>query len=75
MNENRTSCSLERLAEVEAVASEEQRSARELFGEAVERYLSQRRRLRRDEVHDKIAQGLASLRQGKDSTANASRPN
>jgi hypothetical protein len=31
----------------------------------VERYLSERRWFRRDEVHAKIAQGLESLRQGK----------
>jgi hypothetical protein len=38
---------------------------RELVGEAVERYLSERRWFRRGEVHAKIAQGLESLRQGK----------
>ena len=53
------------LAEIEAAAAEERRSARELVGEAVERYLSERRWFRRDEVHAKIAQGLESLRQGK----------
>jgi hypothetical protein len=53
------------LAEIEAAAAEEHRPARELVGEAVERYLSERRWLRRDEVHAKIAQGLQSLRQGK----------
>lgn len=53
------------MAEVEAAAAEERRSARELVGEAVERYLSQRRWFRGDEVHDKIARGLESLRQGK----------
>jgi predicted transcriptional regulator len=53
------------LAEIEAAAAEERRPVRELVGEAVERYLSQRRWLRRDEVHAKIAQGLESLRQGK----------
>jgi hypothetical protein len=53
------------LAEIEAAAAEELRPARELIGEAVERYLSERRWFRRDEVHAKIAQGLESLRQGK----------
>ena len=53
------------LAEIEAAASEERRPARELVGEAIERYLSQRRWFRCDEVHAKIAQGLESLRQGK----------
>jgi hypothetical protein len=53
------------LAEIEAAAAEEHRPARDLVGEAVERYLSERRWLRRDEVHAKIAQGLQSLRQGK----------
>jgi hypothetical protein len=53
------------LAEIEAAAAEEHRPARELVGEAVERYLSERRWFRRDEVHAKIAQGLESLRQGR----------
>ena len=53
------------LTEIEAAAAEEGRPARELVGEAVERYLSERRWFRRDEVHAKIAQGLESLRQGK----------
>ncbi len=53
------------MAEVEAAAAEEHRSVRDLVGEALERYLSQRRWFRRDEVHDKIARGLTSLRQGK----------
>jgi predicted transcriptional regulator len=53
------------LAEIEAAAAEEHRPVRELVGEAVERYLSQRRWFRRDDVHAKIAQGLASLQQGK----------
>ena len=53
------------LAEIEAAAAEERRPARELVGEAVERYLWQRRWFRRDEVHDKIVQGLESLRQGR----------
>jgi hypothetical protein len=53
------------LAEIEAAAEEEHREPRELVHEAVERYLSERRWLRKDEVHTKIAQGLESLRQGK----------
>ncbi|HZK89981.1 MAG TPA: hypothetical protein VFC56_07545 [Stellaceae bacterium] len=38
---------------------------RELVGEAVERYLSERRYFPKDEVHGKIARGLESLRQGR----------
>jgi hypothetical protein len=53
------------LAEIEVAAAEEHRPVRELVGEAVERYLSERRWFRRGEVHAKIAQGLESLRQGK----------
>jgi hypothetical protein len=53
------------LSEIEAAAEEEHRAPGELVGEAVERYLSQRRWFRKDEVHTKIAQGLESLRQGK----------
>jgi predicted transcriptional regulator len=53
------------LPEIEAAAEEEHREPRELVGEAVERYLSERRWFPKDEVHAKIAQGLASLRQGK----------
>jgi predicted transcriptional regulator len=53
------------LAEIEAAAAEDHRPARELVGEAIERYLSQRRWFRGDEVHTKIAQGLQSLQQGK----------
>lgn len=52
------------MAEVEAAAAEEHRSVRELVGEAVERYLSQRRWFHGDEMHDKIAQGRASLGRG-----------
>ncbi len=53
------------LAKIEAAAAEEHRPAHELVEEAVERYLSERRWFRKDEVHAKIAQGLESLRQGK----------
>jgi predicted transcriptional regulator len=53
------------LAEIQAAANEEHRPAAELVGEAVERYLSERRLFRPDEVHSKIAQGLESLRRGK----------
>ena len=53
------------LAKIEAAAAEERRPAREPIGEAVERYLSERRWFRRGEVHAKIAQGLESLWQGK----------
>jgi predicted transcriptional regulator len=53
------------LPEIQAAAEEEHRAPGELVGEAVERYLSERRWFRKDEVHTKIAQGLESLRQGK----------
>ena len=53
------------LPEIQAAAKEEHRTPGELVGEAVERYLSERRWFRKDEVHIKIAQGLESLRQGK----------
>lgn len=53
------------LAEIEAAAAEEHRPVRELVGEAVERYLSQRCWFRGDDVHAKIAKGLESLQQGK----------
>jgi hypothetical protein len=53
------------LPEIQAAADEEHRAPSELVGEAVERYLSERRWFRKDEVHTKIAQGLESLRQGK----------
>jgi hypothetical protein len=41
------------------------RNARELITDAVQRYLSQRRWFRKDEVRARIVQGLESLRQGK----------
>jgi predicted transcriptional regulator len=53
------------LPEIKAAAEEEHRAPGELVGEAVERYLSERRWFRKDEVHAKIAEGLESLRQGK----------
>jgi predicted transcriptional regulator len=53
------------LPEIHAAAEEEHRAPGELVGEAVERYLSERRWFRKDKVHAKIAQGLDSLRQGK----------
>jgi predicted transcriptional regulator len=53
------------LPEIKAAAEEEHRAPGELVGEAVERYLSERRWFRKDEVHTKIAEGLESLRQGK----------
>jgi Ni,Fe-hydrogenase III component G len=43
------------IAEIEATAKEERRDPRELVGEAVERYLSERRIFRPDGVHEKIA--------------------
>jgi antitoxin ParD1/3/4 len=53
------------LPAIQAAAEEERRAPRELVTEAVERYLSERRWFRKDEIHAKIAQGLESLRQGK----------
>ena len=53
------------LPEIQAAAEEEHRAPGELVGEAIQRYLSERRWFRKDEVHLKIAQGLESLRQGK----------
>jgi predicted transcriptional regulator len=51
--------------EIEAAAEQEHRDPRELVREAVERYLAERRFFRPDEVHQKIAQGLQSLQEGK----------
>jgi antitoxin ParD1/3/4 len=53
------------LPEIQAAAEEEHRDPGDLVGEAIERYLSERRWFRKGEVHAKIAQGLESLRQGK----------
>jgi len=50
---------------IEAAAQEEHRAPRELVGEAIERYLAERRYFRPDDVHAKIAQGLESLREGR----------
>ena len=55
----------ELVREIQAVAEEEHREAREIVGEAVRRYLDQRRSFRPDETHQKIARGLESLRRGK----------
>jgi len=55
----------ELLPAIEAAADEENRAPRDLVVEAVERYLSERRWFRKDEVHQKVARGLDSLRQGK----------
>ena len=55
----------ELLTAIEAAAAEERRSPSELVGEAVSRYLQERRYFHADEVHAKIARGLESLRQGK----------
>jgi antitoxin ParD1/3/4 len=51
--------------QVRAVAAEEHRTPDKLVSEAIERYLWERRWFRKDEVHEKIARGLDSLRQGK----------
>jgi predicted transcriptional regulator len=53
------------IPEIQAAAEEEHRDPRELVGEAVKRYLSERRIFRPDEVHQKIARGLSSLQEGK----------
>jgi hypothetical protein len=53
------------LPEIRAAAAEEHRAPSDLVGEAIERYLSERRWFREDKVHAKIAQALESLRQGK----------
>jgi hypothetical protein len=53
------------LPAIRAAAEKERRAPRDLVTEAVERYLSERRWLRKDEVHPKIARGLESLRWGK----------
>jgi antitoxin ParD1/3/4 len=53
------------LPEIRAAAAEEHRTPSDLVGEAITRYLSERRWLREDDIHAKIAQGLESLRQGK----------
>jgi hypothetical protein len=53
------------LPEIRAAAEEERRAPGEIVGEALERYLSQRKLFRGDDVHSKIARGLESLRQGK----------
>jgi len=50
---------------IEKAAEEERRSPQELVGEALERYLSERRYFRADDVHRQIAKGLESLRQGR----------
>ena len=50
--------------EIQAVAAEEHRAPGEIVGEALERYLSQRKWFRDVDVHAKIAQGLESLGQG-----------
>lgn len=48
-----------------AAAERERRLPGEWVGEAVQRYLAERRYFARDLVHTQIAQGLESLRQGK----------
>ena len=53
------------LPEIEAAAEEEHRAPSDLVGEALKRYLSERRWFRREDVHIKIAQGLEFLRQGR----------
>jgi predicted transcriptional regulator len=53
------------LQEQVRAAAEEQRAPDQLVGEAIERYLWERRWLREDEIHAKIARGLESLEQGR----------
>jgi hypothetical protein len=54
----------ELLPEIRAAAAEEHRTPSDLVREAINRYLSERRWFRRDEVHAKILEGFESLRQG-----------
>ena len=49
------------IPEIEAAAREEQRAPQELVREAIERHLSERQWLRKDEAHAKIAAGIRSL--------------
>ena len=56
---------LDLIPAIEEAAAAERRTPRELVGEAVQRYLAERRIFRPSDVHQKIAEGLASLRQGK----------
>jgi predicted transcriptional regulator len=53
------------VAEIEAAAAEERRAPGDIVAEALERYLSERKWLRKDETHAKIARGLESLRGGR----------
>lgn len=48
----------------EEAAAEEHRAPNDLVGEAIKRYLAERRWFRKDDVHAKIAAGLESLRRG-----------
>ncbi len=52
------------LAELRVVANEERRAPGEIVGEALERYLRERRWFSGGDVHAKIAAGLESLRLG-----------
>jgi len=52
-------------ADIEAIAAVERRAPTDVVADAVEQYLSERRRFQGDDVRSKIAQGLESLRQGK----------
>jgi hypothetical protein len=47
------------LPEIKAAAEEGYRAPGELVGEAIERYLSERRRFRKDEVHTKMTSSRA----------------
>jgi predicted transcriptional regulator len=53
------------LPEIRAAAAQEHRTPSDLVGEAIRRYLSERRWFGRDDVHAKIVEGLDSLREGK----------
>jgi hypothetical protein len=62
------------LPEIQAAAREEDRTPAELVGEAIERYLRERRWFRKDEVHSKIAQGSNRCGKARVSTARRSWP-
>ena len=53
------------IPEFEAAAADERREPQDLVGKASERYLSERRLFRKDDVHHKIATGLRSVAEGK----------
>jgi hypothetical protein len=75
MSLRRSASRSSRVPEIEAAAQEEHRAPSGLVGEAVERYLSERRWFPKDEVHAKIAQGSHPCGKARASTARPSWPN